>query len=562
MRKLRLSFGAIGSACLLAAGCGFNASEASVRGREPWPKVWVANPFAGTQRIEVEHLRLGGPSPKYVIDDAKAVAELIKAAKITGIWNDVASGCMSSAKIAFVKNDGSIFQLNMECEKSFSVESGILYLHPAFTKLLGRHIDAKAGTKVNLRKMLPELPQPQLLPTAKLSLASLTGGFKEVDVVYNLDKRMRRVRITNADDLETLRKAAEGVSQGPRRQGKYPRPAEGRHFATLTLRTLDGNYLHGNMIEGQEFDSLSALNAIRFKPGFTLALNEIAGRMEARPIDVHSDNGFDARQRGRMEELKKVLADVVGIRLPAKYGTGMFTIDTPAKVTEFLGKMDPLDVPREELKVARKGVAVVELLRKGEPPLRVEYLDTGTSNELVAAAPFVGDLVRIPGFGQVWIKDNWNRELEFYEYELKDAVQAEQKLAAIKVVCQDLPRFFKEVISVEVCHTENGQRLQTIVSADAVRSVLKRLEIVKLEPLNLTSQQWKQRVAALNQTDAVQVTLSPGLGFGLVLIETGKNEALIPFFGRVVLRGGSAGAFADAAAGKGPITLQSRPGDG
>src|SRR5438132_8871315 len=74
-----------------------------------WVGRWQADPFAGTGWIEVRHQAKRGGDATYRVQDAEAVASLLKKLQITAIQHDIALGSKPAAFLTFHKQDGRSF---------------------------------------------------------------------------------------------------------------------------------------------------------------------------------------------------------------------------------------------------------------------------------------------------------------------------------------------------------------------------------------------------------------------------------------------------------------------
>src|SRR5436309_10611979 len=89
-----------------------------------WVGRWQPDPFAGTEWIEVRHqAKRGGAT--YRIQDAEAVAALLKKLQITAIQNDIAIGSIPTAFLTFRMQGGHSFQVGIERGARLSAREGL-----------------------------------------------------------------------------------------------------------------------------------------------------------------------------------------------------------------------------------------------------------------------------------------------------------------------------------------------------------------------------------------------------------------------------------------------------
>ena len=173
-----------------------------------WAGRWVANPFAGAEWIEVRHSRDGGgPQRVYQIKDAKKVADVVKAAKIIGIRNDMFAGCIPTAEFIVHRRDGTTFRASFAgTDGCLSCDTGTFALDEGFFTALERAVSDNSDEPVNLGKFLPAAPGTFVKPAPPPDAKSLAGGFTSLTVTYLLGDQLHVTRIADEKTLDALGK--------------------------------------------------------------------------------------------------------------------------------------------------------------------------------------------------------------------------------------------------------------------------------------------------------------------------------------------------------------------
>src|SRR5205823_4459647 len=102
-----------------------------------------------------------------------------------------------------------------------------------------------------------------------------------------------------------------------------------------------------------------------------------------------------------------------------------------------------------------------------------------------------------------------------------------------RLVCRDLPAFYKQVLSVSVHYREGENEVRDSLTGAEARAVVAALAAGKFEPLDWTEERWREELKGLDDRGAGEVGLTPGLGFDLPVVFSGEKEALIPGCGRL-----------------------------
>jgi hypothetical protein len=130
------------------------------RPRPALPKEWIgrwqADPFAGTEWIEVEHRRQSaGPNAVYLVKDAKVVAFLLQELKITSIQNDVARGSIPASFLTFHKKEGADLWAGVEKGQCLGTREGEVFLRGGFFPALNQQLSAQEKQQINILEPLP-----------------------------------------------------------------------------------------------------------------------------------------------------------------------------------------------------------------------------------------------------------------------------------------------------------------------------------------------------------------------------------------------------------------------
>jgi hypothetical protein len=272
-------------------------------------------------------------------------------------------------------------------------------------------------------------------------------------------------------------------------------------------------------------------------PGFIRTLNRQVGRLAGRPLDVLADNAFTEEQVRREGELRRLLADVTGLRFDAG-GPGRkapVSVDDPARVAQLLRAVAPVEVPVRAEKRDPDDF-VLTLVRKGGGEVRVTFLRKGPDGEGGDGAPGLADPVEVEGFGQVWVSNGWRVALRDYGVGLEREAAEKRSLETAALVARDWPGFLRQVVNVVAHYQEGDARLTDCLDADRSRPVLAALAGATVEPLDWDDKRWQAELKQLDERGGGYLELTPGLGFQLEVTLTGDKEALVPGVGRVRFR--------------------------
>jgi hypothetical protein len=360
----------------------------------------------------------------------------------------------------------------------------------------------------------------------KASDRSLTAGFTSLAVGYSVDGRLHRARITDEKTLNRLHKALFIVRRDPAPPGKVG-------GNELTITSKDKSVFRGHVESGTEFFDFDA-GKFTVQPAFLEAVGKEVNRLEGRDIELLAENPLTPQQAKRGAELRELLAGVRSLRFTAAYKGGSRTVlvDGPGEVADLIKGLSWVEVSLVEPNLP-KGERLVELTLKDGKAVEVTLLKTGDDNEAVGAAPLMGDLVEVAGFGRAWIDNQWKYRFPTYvqakEQEAKE--RADQETA--ELVCRDLPAYFKQVINVVAAYREGEGQLNEALSADRSRPILEALAGGKYEKLNWTRERWQKELDDLSGRGAGGLDLTPGLGFSLPVVVAGDKEMLILMCGKL-----------------------------
>jgi RNA polymerase sigma factor (sigma-70 family) len=498
-----------------------------------WVGLWLVDPFAGAESIEVRHVaevgkgRAAGGGATYVINDPKAVAALLKEVKVTAVHNDIAIGSIPSAHLTVRRKDGSTFRAGIESDGSLSCDGGIVHLAEQFITALNRQLSEQEKKKVNVLEFLPAPPEPPSPPQPPLpSARSLTAGFTALEVHYSVGKRLHRARITDEKTLNGLHNALTIIKQEDAPKGKVG-------GLSLTIHSKDKSFFNGRVVSETEFFDFNA-GKFTVTPEFFKALGKEVGRLEGRDIDVVKENAFTEKQVKREQEFRKLLDDVRSLSFTTEFRGKKETIvvDQPDAVANLLKALTWAEVPVREPKLD-KGEPLAELTTKGGKKVAVTPLKAGPDNEGVECSPLLGELVEVEGFGPVWIDNQWKYRLQQHAYELELAAKERRELETAALVCRDFPAFLKQVLNVVASYREGESQLQGSVAGDGSRAIIAALSAGKLEKLDWTRERWEKELRDVLERGAGELDLTPGLGFKLTLVVSGEKEMLIPMVGRL-----------------------------
>ncbi len=141
---------------------------------------WQADPFAGTEWIEVEHRSLSaGPNAVYLVKDAKVVKSLLEELKVTSIQNDVARGSLPASFLTFHKKGSADLWASVEKGQSLGTREGEVFLRGGFFPALNRQLSAQEKQQINILEPLPAAKHGQALKNAPPIPQGLEPGQEE-----------------------------------------------------------------------------------------------------------------------------------------------------------------------------------------------------------------------------------------------------------------------------------------------------------------------------------------------------------------------------------------------
>lgn len=489
---------------------------------------WQADPFAGTQKLEVTHAGGGPGEHTYVIDELEVVASLVRELKITRIENDMAVGLDPSAWVTFIKPDGDKLRTAVHDARTLGIRDSEVAIGSGFLAALNRHLSEKTGKPVNLLKFAEASGSEKAAPFVPASAQSLKAGFNSFEVSYvmvNQQRRLRRTRFTDPQVLDELHRALKIIKHEPVQEAR----SRSQSFVAVSK---DSSRFHGQFLNDKQFYN-SDVGRFTVEPTFVETLNAHLSRLEGRTIDLLADNQLTKQQLSREQDFRKLLDDVRTLSFPAKLNgkTETVTVGDPRKVAELLQSLEWIEVPLKERKLD-KDEFFIELTTRQDTKIRFSYLKTGE-----AIGPSLADLVEVSGFGQVWLDNQWKyRFLHDVVYNLQRAEEERRQLETIAAVCVDLPGFLAGVITVTVHYRQGEEEIRWGLPANRSKLVLEALAVDKVEKLEWNLQRWKTELARLDERGAGSLALTPGVGFDLPLVIARERRMLIPRYGRVTFQ--------------------------
>jgi hypothetical protein len=487
-----------------------------------WAGRWIADPFADAVAFEA---RQNGREAILQIKDPEAVAEVVRAAKIHAVQNNIAAGAIPSAFITVRGKNGFALTGSLISEDQLQCDGGILQLDSGFVDALNQQLSKQEKTKIDLRERLepPAAAGPSVAP-AKASGKSLTAGFTELEVMYVGARTLYRTRITDAKTLDALHKELKILSEGPAPK-KHP-----GNLRSLRIVSKDGSWFNGNLVSTTELFDRDAGWFI-LTPDFVQALGKEVSRRAGRVIDLLGDNPPTEAQKRRAEECRERFAGVKSIQFSMKSNNKDLTVtaDEPREVEQLLVGLRVQEVPAREEKAERRTPLATLFDAKGKKT-EIFLVEGGPALE---SGPVLGDLVEVSGFGQVWINQDWksNPSMLLFRKEQEAAERRNQETA--RLVCEDFATFLRHVRNLEVFYRDKGQ-IRAAVNEQNSRPVLRALAEGKLEKLDWDAERWRKEEGDLIDREAGEILLVPGLGFSLPLVVRGEKELLLPGYGRLV----------------------------
>jgi RNA polymerase sigma factor (sigma-70 family) len=513
-------------------------TKAAAKDRQPapaslpraWAGRWVANPFAGATALELIHGGGGkGDETVYVIQDAKALAALLKEVKITGVQNNIFPSCEPPSRLRVRYREGSAFEAGVMSGDSLTCRYGTLYLDPRFFVALNRRLGEQAKKPVDVLKMMPTLPRP--VPPmgnpveVKPSRQSLTAGFKSLGVTYWLGGQIHNAKITDAKALATIHKALRILKEQPCADEKP-------QSRTVEIWSKDGSLFYARILSATEFFDFKA-GRFTVRPEFFQALSREVSRLAGQPIDVCKDNALTQRQVWRAQEFRKLLAEAKAFRVEPEWGTGGdLVIDEPAAVDRLVKSLRWVEVPAQEYDLSRANL-LVELTTKAGKKVAIRRLDIAKIRERIKAGPGLADLVEVEGFGPLWLDSQWRQGFDQHVFQRDQAAKDRRAEETTVLVCRDLPLFWKQVLGVTAHYRMGDKEMNVSLQAGESRVVVELLTSAKLERLDWSSARWERELKDLIDRGAGSLECAPGLGFSLELVVSGEREQLIPSVGRL-----------------------------
>jgi RNA polymerase sigma factor (sigma-70 family) len=488
-----------------------------------WAGRWVANPFAGAEWFEVLHYHNLSPGARvYTIKDPKTVAAILKAARVTGVQNNIAVGSIATARIIAHFPGGKTFEGVIDRSFHLSADGGIVHMDEGFFKALSKAA-SEGEMLVDLSEPLPSPVKEEPKPAPEATPKSLQTGFKELSVNYSVGRRLHRTLIDDEKTLTALHKTLIVVGIGKVMQ----QFAESRN---MNVTTKDGAVFYFHI---QDREAMFDFHVAQFTlaPAFFNALNKEVSNRAGFDVDVTArDNPLPAKMQERAADFRKLLEKVKSIRLVEKNQGGDIDIDVkePDDVKQIVGKIAPLESPPRDLKL-KPAERRVELTDGDGKTVTLTFLGTGKHShdvETAAAMPLLCELVEVSGIGQVWVSNQWLTRLRDQVYLRQMRAREERTQETSHLVCRDLSTFCKLLVSIEAL--EDNTR--GLLKPTSVRKVAAALASGKFEALDWSRERWEKELDGNRGPD---LDLSPGLGFSLTLMVKNDKEIYIPAIGKL-----------------------------
>jgi hypothetical protein len=495
-----------------------------------WAGRWVANPFAGAESIQVHQRQFASGVPRvYQIKDAASVAAVVSSAKITGIRNDIFGLCMPPAELIVHYRDGSTFRASLG-NAVLSCDAGMFTVDEGFITALSRAVSDDTRSPVDLLTSLPAPAGTFVKPPPPGTVKSLAAGFTSVQVTFSLGKHLHRTRFTDEKTLDALRKALAITKVEA--LGNDRVEVIGAELVCKDKAVVRFQFL------GRETFVDNQMGKFRVTPAFVNLLNKEVSRRAGCSIDVVARNNPLPKQiERRSEELRKLILNARSLRRTEKRDGKEETIvvEDPKEVNEMLSQFSWVEAAPRELKLA-KWDRSVEVVTKDGRKITLQFLHPGINSaeaEGAAGVPFLSDLVEVPGLGQFWINNQWQSRFSNLAYDRQRLAKARREEETSRLVCRDLPAFFKLVVSINSRYTQGKHQMDGLLPADEARAVLHLLGAGKFAALDWSEERWEKELTDLYDRGAAELALVPGLGYQLPLVVSGEKEMLIPMCGRI-----------------------------
>jgi RNA polymerase sigma factor (sigma-70 family) len=495
-----------------------------------WAGRWVANPFAGATAIEVFHAHGGGGGgDTYLIENADALAALLKEVKVIAVQNGITPSCKPPSRLRIRYRDGRTFEAGLLPGDGLTAHEGMVQLDPRFFAALNRRLSEQAKRPVDVLKMLPEMPRPAAPAEVrrgevKPSRRSLTAGFTSLGVFYSLGGQGHFAQITEARALEVIHKALHILKDQPCTDEKP-------QSRTVQLWSKDGSLFYAQILSATEFFDFTA-GRFTVRPDFFKALSREVSRLAGQKIDVCKDNPLTQRQARRVEEFRKLLTEVKAFRLtPGGDRGGDLLIKEPDEVDRLVKGLRWVQPPAQEYKLARAEL-VAELITKAGKKVAVHRLNV-QPRPAEWTGPALADLVEVEGFGQLWVDNSWRQKFSELVMMRDLAAKGRRTDETAALVGRDLPAFWKHVISITAHYREREKVMHITLPVDDSRPVVELLATAKLEKLDWSVERWDREIKRYYDRGAGSLDLAPGLGFSLEIVVSGERELLIPPVGRL-----------------------------
>jgi len=496
-----------------------------------WAGRWVADPFAGAESIEVRHSQTGSGVPRvYQIQDAKAVAAVVKAAKITGIRNDVFVGCIPTARLIVRRRDGTTFPASFAGDTALSCDTGMFTVDDGFITALNRAVSDLAEAPVNLMEFLPAPPGTFIKPAPPPSPKSLATGFTSLEVTFAAGGKLHRTRITDEKTLDTVAQALAIVKVEP--LPKEPVEVCGVHVVCKDKAVFRLQFRARERLVDNDVGQL------RVTPAFVAALNKVVSKRAGSDIDVVARNNplADGVVR-RSAEFRKLLEGARSLRYTEKRDGRKETVvvDDPKELAEIVNRLSWVEATPRELKLPKEDRSI-DVSTKDGRTVTLQFLQPGINYvdaEAEGPVPFLGEIVEVPGIGQVWIDNQWHGRFADLGRERQRKAKERRDAETSGLVCRDLPAFCRLVVSVSVSYRQGKQEVDGILPAEDGRAVLALLAAGTFEPLDWSEERWEKELGDLEERGPGEIDLTPGLGYHLSLVVTGEKEMVVPMCGRL-----------------------------
>lgn len=490
-----------------------------------WAGRWQADLFGDVVALEVKHQGRAQPAQVFLIKDATAVAEVVRAATVEAYQNDTAAGLVPPSFVTLVRRDGSRFETTTLPPASVQADGAMIQLTPAFFTALNRQLSRQEKRVIDILRFLPDGPPGPQTPIVKPSRKGLEGGFTPLEVNYIVDGQLHKTHIEDAETIDKLNKALSIVAHGP---VKGDRPQS----RSVTLSCKDGSTFRGHIVAiGELFDFDAGYFTLT--PAFLEGVNAAVSRSAGRKIDVTTEYRRTDKETDQLIPFRKLLAGAKALtcRVSTRRGEQTLTVEGD-ELRALLDRMRILDVARSTDMASRKK-PLAELLSADGKKVELALLEGGAA---VASGPVVGALLEVAGLGRVWIDNQWQYQPAQLAYERQLTEKAKRDEETSRLVCADFPLFLRQVRNVVVNYRDKENEVRHCVVGAEARALVGVLATGRLEKFDWTAARWQTELGDLLDQGTGTLALTPGLGFSLLVVVKSDKEMLVFPHGRLVFK--------------------------